>query len=236
MLVLKNLTVRIGQKEILHDINFIFEKGKIYALMGPNGSGKSTLAWSILGYPNYILDEKSRILFEGKDITNLKTEKRAKKGIFLSFQNPLSLTGVNIYQFFNYALPKRANLLKIREKIKKIAKKLTLQEEILERAFQPGLSGGEKKKIELLQAIILNPKLAIFDEIDTGLDIDALKKVSEVLQESKKNKTFILITHYSRILKYLKPDYIVVMKDGKIVKKGGRNLVEKIEKEGYQNL
>lgn len=236
MLTLKNLTVKVGQKEILHNLNFNFQKGKIYALMGPNGSGKSTLAWSIIGSPNYTLDKKSRILFEGKDITNLKTEKRAKKGIFLSFQNPPSLTGVNIYQLLSYALPKKVNLLKIKKRIETIAKKITLNEDILERAFYPGLSGGEKKKVEVLQAIILNPRFAIFDEIDTGLDIDAVKRISEVLREYKKNKTFLLITHYSRILKYLQPDYVLVMKEGKIVKSGGKDLAEKIEKEGYQNL
>lgn len=235
ILQLKNLSVRIGQKEILNNINFDFEKGKIYAFMGPNGSGKSTLAQSILGNPNLELDKNSKIIFEGKDIVGLKTEKRAKKGIFLSFQTPLSLTGVNIYQLLSYAFSKK-DPLRQRKRVQKLAKEVGISPELLERAFDVGLSGGEKKKIEVLQALIFQPKLAILDEIDTGLDVDSLRKIAHLLQEFKKNQTFILITHYIRILRYLKPDYVIVLKEGKIIKWGNRELAEKIEKEGYQYL
>lgn len=235
MLELKNLTVKIEEKEILHDINFKFEKGKTYAIMGPNGSGKSTLAWAILGHPKLTLSEESRIIFKGKDITSLKPEERAKKGIFLSFQTPPSLSGVNVFQLLNFAFPK-VNPLVIREKVKEVAGKVGLSQELLERSFAPGLSGGEKKKIEALQAIVFNPKLLILDEIDTGLDVDALRKIAHVLNENKKGKTIILITHYARVLKYIEPDYVLVLKEGRITSFGDKTLAEKIEREGYQKF
>jgi len=235
MLELKNLTVRIQNKEILHDINFKFEKGKTYAIMGPNGSGKTTLALAILGYPGLSLDKKSKIIFNGRDITNLKPEERAKKGIFLSFQNPPPLSGVNIFQLLQYAFPK-INPLILRQKTKEISQKLGLEEEVLERSFHPGVSGGEKKKVEALQALIFNPKLFIFDEIDTGLDVDALRKISQSINEIKKGKTTILITHYARILRYIEPDYVLVLKEGRISHFGDKTLAEKIEREGYKNF
>jgi len=235
MLELKNFSVRIGDKTILKNINFKFEKGKIYAIMGPNGSGKSTLSFAILGHPVLELDSKSKIIFKGKDITDLKPEERAKKGIFLSFQNPLSLPGINIFQLLNYAFPK-INPLIAKNKVEKIAEKIGINKDILNRSFHPGLSGGEKKKIEALQAVVFNPKLLILDEIDTGLDIDALKKISFVLKEKTKNQTVLLITHYTRILKHIEPDYVLVLKNGEIVKWGDKHLAEKIEENGYQNI
>jgi len=235
MLELKNFTVRIQDKEILKDINFKFEKGKTYAIMGPNGSGKTTLALAILGYPGLDIDEKSKIIFNGKDITQLKPEERAKKGIFLSFQNPPTLAGVNIFQLLQYAFPK-INPLILRKKTKKIAKKLSLEEEILERSFYPGLSGGEKKKVEALQALIFNPKLLILDEIDTGLDVDALRKISQTINENKKGKIIILITHYARIFRHIETDYVLVLKEGRISRFGDKTLAEKIEKEGYKKF
>jgi Fe-S cluster assembly ATP-binding protein len=235
MLELKNFSVKVQKKEILHNINFKFEKGKTYAIMGPNGSGKSTLALSILGHPQFELDEKSKIIFQGKDITSLKPEERAKKGIFLSFQTPPTLSGVNIFQLLNYAFPK-SNPLTMRQKVKSVAKEIGLDEEILERSFHPGLSGGEKKKVEAVQALVFNPKILIFDEIDTGLDIDALRKISKVINENKKGKTLILITHYTRILRHIEPDYVLVLKDGRISSFGDKSLAEKIEKEGYQKF
>jgi Fe-S cluster assembly ATP-binding protein len=235
VLELKNLTVKIEEKEILHDINFKFEKGKTYAIMGPNGSGKSTLAWAILGHPKLTLSEESRIIFNGKDITSLRPEERAKKGIFLSFQTPPSLSGVNVFQLLNFAFPK-VNPLVMREKVQEVAGKVGLSQELLERSFAPGLSGGEKKKVEALQAVVFNPKLLILDEIDTGLDVDALRKIAHALSENKKGKTIILITHYSRVLKYIEPDYVLVLKEGRITSFGDKTLAEKIEKEGYQKF
>jgi Fe-S cluster assembly ATP-binding protein len=235
VLELKNLTVKIEEKEILHDINFKFEKGKTYAIMGPNGSGKSTLAWAILGHPKLTLSEDSKIIFNGKDITSLRPEERAKRGIFLSFQTPPSLSGVNVFQLLNFAFPK-VNPLVMREKVQEVAGKVGLSQELLERSFAPGLSGGEKKKVEALQAVVFNPKLLILDEIDTGLDVDALRKIAHALNENKKGKTIILITHYSRVLKYIEPDYVLVLKEGRITSFGDKTLAEKIEKEGYQRF
>jgi Fe-S cluster assembly ATP-binding protein len=203
--------------------------------MGPNGSGKSTLAWAILGHPKLTLSEESRIIFNGRDITSLRPEERAKKGIFLSFQTPPSLSGVNVFQLLNFAFPK-LNPLVIREKVQEVAGKVGLSQELLERSFAPGLSGGEKKKVEALQAIVFNPKLLILDEIDTGLDVDALRKIAHALNENKKGKTIILITHYSRVLKYIEPDYVLVLKEGRITSFGDKTLAEKIEKEGYQRF
>jgi Fe-S cluster assembly ATP-binding protein len=235
LLELKNLTAKIEEKEILHDLNFKFEKGKTYAIMGPNGSGKSTLASVILGHPKITLSEKSKIIFNGKDITSLRPEERARKGIFLSFQTPPSLSGVNVFQLFSFAFPK-INPSVMRERIKNVAEKIGISQELLERSFAPGLSGGEKKKIEALQAVVFNPKLIILDEIDTGLDVDALRKIAYVLNENKKGKTTILITHYARVLKYIEPDYVLVLKEGRITSFGDKTLAEKIEREGYQKF
>lgn len=234
MLSLKNLTVKIGGKEILHDINFNFEKGKVYAVMGPNGSGKSTLAATVMGHPSYTLAPKSKIIFEKEDLTNLKPEERAKKGLFLSFQTPLSLSGVTIYQLLRYVLDKKMDPLMIREKVKQYAQKLKIKEDLLSRSLNDGFSGGEKKKMEVLQAAVIDPKFIFFDEVDTGVDIDALKAIAQFLKEMKKNrKTFVLITHYNRILKHISPDYVVIIKDGRLVKTGGKKLASQIEKEGY---
>lgn len=235
MLQIRNLTVKIGEKEILHDIDFSFEKGKIYAILGPNGSGKSTLAFSILGYPRLTLSEGSKIIFEGRDITHLPPEKRAKLGIFMTFQNPVSLTGVNLYQLLSFRF-KRMNFLKIQKRIQNISRQIFLTEGVLKRSFDVGLSGGEKKKIEFLQSVLFRPKMVIFDEIDTGLDVDSLKRISHVFKEELRGKTTIFITHYSRILNFIKPDTVLVLKNGRISAVGDFHLVEKIEKEGYQQF
>lgn len=235
MLKLKNFSVKRRKKKIINNINLSFEKGKSYVLMGPNGSGKTTLVLAILGHPELKINKNSKIYFQGKDISNLKTEKRVKRGIFLSFQFPVSLGEINIYQLLSYAFP-YTNPLKIKKKVEKAAKEIGVKKDLLERSFFPGLSGGEKKKIELLQVLIFNPKLVIFDEIDAGLDIDALKKIIKVLNKIQKNKTFIFITHNPSILKYLKVDYLLIMKKGEIVKKGKKDLIQKIEKEGYKKF
>lgn len=235
MLTLKNFSVRIGEKKILKDINFTFEKGKIYAVMGPNGSGKSTLASSIMGHPLYEINAKSKIFYKGEDIKELKPEERADRGIFLSFQTPMSLAGVNIYQLLLYALKGKMTPLAIRKKVQEYAKKLKIKEELLTRSLNDGYSGGEKKKMEVIQAALLNPDILFFDEIDTGVDVDALKLIGQFLNNFKtKNKTYVLITHYQRILKYLKPDRVLVLMDGKLVAEGDETLVDKIEEKGYE--
>jgi len=237
MLHIQNLTVKIGDKTILHNINFEFEKGKIYAVMGPNGSGKSTLASSVMGHPIYEIDSESTINFKNENITELKPEERAKKGIFLTFQSPLSLSGVNIYQLLRFALDKKMDPLSIRNKVKEYAKILKVKEELLTRSLNDGFSGGEKKKMEVIQAALLNPDLIFFDEIDTGVDVDALKAIAQFLNKFKTpDKTYILITHYQRILKYLKPDKVLVLIDGKLVAVGDETLVNEIEEKGYEIL
>lgn len=235
MLQLRNLTVKAVKKTILKEINYSFEKGKIYAIMGPNGSGKSTLANIIAGHPGYKL-EKGSLRFEGKKINELSPEKRAKLGIFLSFQTPLSLSGVTVFQLLRIALQKKKDPLKIKKEIEQIAQRLKIKKELLERSLNQDTSGGEKKKMELLQAAILDPKLLIFDEIDTGVDIDALKILAGYMQENKKGKTFIIITHYNRILHYIKPDKVLILMEGKLVKEGNFKLAEQIEKAGYNKF
>jgi len=235
MLNIKNLSVSVSNKKIINGFNFEFKKNKIYVLMGPNGSGKSTLAMSIMGHPSYEI-KQGKIIFKNKDITRVSPDQRGNLGIFLSFQSPLSLSGVSLFSLLRTAIAGKKEPLALKEEIEKTAKKLKIKEELLERSLNEGASGGERKKIELLQAAILNPELIIFDEIDTGVDVDALRTIAQFMEKNKKGKTYILITHYNRILKYVKPDEVLVMMEGKIVKQGDYRLAEEIEKNGYNQL
>ena len=233
MLSLKNLTVRIGKKDILKNISYDFEPGKIYAVMGPNGSGKSTLAYTIMGHPLYVVDTKSQLIFDNKEIKKLSADKRAAAGIFLSFQSPLALAGVRVTELLQLALLGKKDPLTIRREVFAYAKKLKISEELLSRSLNEGASGGEKKKLEVLQAAVLDKKLAVFDEVDTGVDVDALRTISKFLKDTRSEKTYIVITHYNRILKYLKPDKVLVIVNGELRKVGDHTLAQKIEKEGY---
>ncbi len=237
MLEIKDLHVKVEGKEILKGINLKFEKGKIYALMGPNGSGKSTLANVIMGNPKYKIT-KGKILFNNEDITNINPAQRAKKGIFLSFQNPSEIEGVAISNFLRMALNSSKNqkisVPDFHKLLKEKLKLLKMPENMSERYLNYGFSGGEKKKSEILQLALLNPKIAILDETDSGLDIDALKTIaSEINMLMNKDKTIILITHYKRILEYLKPDKLFVMINGKIAIEGKDKLINQLEKKGY---
>ncbi|MBI5122951.1 Fe-S cluster assembly ATPase SufC [Candidatus Roizmanbacteria bacterium] len=234
MIELKNLTISVADKIIIKNLSLNLKKNKVYVLMGPNGSGKSTLALTLMGHPLYQI-KSGKIIFEKKDITNLESDKRANVGIFLSFQSPLSLSGVSMFSLLRTAIAGKCDPLALREKIEKTAKLLKIKKELLERSFNEGASGGEKKKLELLQAAILNPKFLMFDEIDTGVDIDALRTIAQFMEQNRKGKTYLLITHYNRILKYVKPDEVLVMMEGKIVKQGDYRLAEEIEKSGYNN-
>ncbi len=235
MIELKNLTISVADKIIIKNLSLNLKKNKVYVLMGPNGSGKSTLALTLMAHPLYQI-KSGKILFEKKDITDLAPEKRANLGMFLSFQSPLSLSGVSMFSLLRTAIAGKCDPLALREKIEKTAKLLRIKKELLERSFNEGASGGEKKKLELLQAAILNPKFLMFDEIDTGVDIDALRTIAQFMEKNKKDKTYLLITHYNRILKYVKPDEVLVMMEGKIVKQGDYRLAEEIEKDGYKSL
>lgn len=236
MISLKNLTVSAGDKEIVKNLNFDFEKGKVYAIMGPNGSGKSTLANAIMGNPAYSVADYSQIKINKKNITEMEPDERSKEGIFLSFQNPLSLSGVKVFQLLQLALSGKKDPLAIRNEAKKYATELGINEDLLNRSLNEGASGGERKKMEVLQAAVLDKKFLIFDEVDTGVDVDSLKSISNFLISHKKDKTYLVITHYNRILHYLKPDFVLIMIKGELVKVGGPELAILIEKEGYKGI
>lgn len=249
MLKLTNLSVSVGEKKIIKNFSFEFKKGKVYVVMGPNGSGKSTLAYALMAHPAYEVHKvvksvrsvksikskvtKPIISLNGEDITDLDAQKRAEKGIFLSFQTPLSLSGITVFQLLQLALSGKIDPVTLRRKVLSTSKELRLSEELLRRSLNENASGGEKKKLEVLQAAVLDKPIQIFDEVDTGVDVDALKTIGKFLQKNKKNKTYIVITHYNRILKYLKPDSVLILNDGKLVKTGTAKLAELIEKKGY---
>lgn len=234
LLSLKNLSVSVGEKNILNDLSYDFERGKIYAIMGPNGSGKSTLAYSIVGHPSYLISKTSKISIGQEEIMELEVHKRAEKGIFLSFQSPLALAGVKVHQMLQIALQGKKDPLQIHNEIKRYSKELHIKEELLRRSLNEGLSGGERKKMELLQAAVLDKDLLILDEVDTGVDIDSLKVIAQFLDKNKKDKTYIIITHYNRILKYLKPDKVLVLVKGQLQRVGDYTLADEIEKNGYK--
>jgi Fe-S cluster assembly ATP-binding protein len=236
MLNIQNLTASIGQKKILDTFSYEFEEGKIYAVMGPNGSGKSTLAHSIMGHPSYELSDETKMEFKQEDITEMEAHERAEKGIFLSFQSPLSLSGVKVYQLLQMALSGQKDPLALRQRVQEIAKELKMSEDLLSRSLNEGASGGEKKKMEVLQAMVLDKSFVVFDEVDTGVDVDALKTISQFLKNHRKNKTFVVITHYNRILHHLKPDNVLVLANGQLKKVGDHTLAEEIEKDGYEKI
>lgn len=236
MLDIKNLTARVRRRAILQDFSYSFKDDKVYVIMGPNGSGKSTLANCIMGHPHYSLDKKSKIILNKENITDLSPDKRAKAGVFLSFQSPLSLQGVTVFQLLRVALAGKQDAFELKKEVIREAKKLKIRTDILERSLNEGSSGGERKKIEVLQAAVLKPKVAIFDEVDTGVDVDALKTISTFMKTFKKNRTIIFITHNSRILKYISPDKVLILKEGSLVKEGGKELLSVIEEKGFEKL
>jgi Fe-S cluster assembly ATP-binding protein len=239
MLTIKNLTAFADDKIILSNMSLSFEEGLTYALLGPNGSGKSTLASVLCGHPHFTLSPESEIIFEGENITELSPDKRAQKGIFLSFQSPLPLPGVSVYQLMRHAKGHEAlasNTLSLRQKIQHFAKELHIKDELLTRSLNDDFSGGEKKKMEVLQWAILTPKLAIFDEIDTGVDVDALKIIGEFLKKYRtKNQTIVFITHSLSLLKTITPDTSIILKNGSIKRTGDGKLAQEIiETEGFE--
>lgn len=237
MLTLKNLSVSIEKKQILQDISFSFRPGKTYALMGPNGSGKSTLASAIMGHPNITYSRSSKILLDEKNLKNLSPDARAKLGVFLSFQTPLEIPGVTVFDLLRIALEKKFDAVTIHKQVKAYAKELHIKDELLKRSLNEGFSGGEKKKLEALQAVMLAPQFVLFDEIDTGVDVDALKTISQFLKKYlPKKSTLVFITHSTRLLKYVSPDEVMVIKNGKLVKTGKAALAKKIEEQGFEAL
>ena len=243
MLKIKNLKATINEKLILKGLDLDIKPGEVHAIMGPNGSGKSTLANVLSGKSGYEIE--GEINFDGKNLNDLKIEERAQKGIFLAFQYPLEIPGVNTNIFLKTSLnsvrkargEKELDTLTFLKLIKEKAKELNIDEKFLSRQLNVGFSGGEKKKNEILQMKLLEPKLSILDETDSGLDIDALRIVADGVNSYKnKENAFLIITHYQRLLDYIKPDYIHVLSAGKIIKTGNADLGEQLEKTGYANL
>tara|TARA_B110000037_G_scaffold207354_1_gene254239 strand:- start:586 stop:1320 length:735 start_codon:yes stop_codon:yes gene_type:complete len=243
MLQIKNLKAKIDNKEILKGLNLNIKPGEVHAIMGPNGSGKSTLSNVLSGKKGYSISGEVKYLNE--NLLDLEIEERAHKGIFLAFQYPLEIPGVNTNIFLKTSLnaikkakgEKELDAIEFLRLVKQKAAELKFDEKILSRQLNVGFSGGEKKKNEILQMSILNPKLSILDETDSGLDIDALKIVSEGVNALRsKESSFLIITHYQRLLDYIKPDFVHVLINGKIVKSGGSELALELEKKGYESL
>ena len=243
MLQLQNLKASVNDKSILNGLNLEIKSGEVHAIMGPNGSGKSTLANILSGKSGY--DVSGSLKYEGKNLNEIPIEERAQKGIFLAFQYPLEIPGVNTTNFLKTSLnsirkakgEKELDTLNLLKLIKEKASELNIDEKFLSRQLNVGFSGGEKKKNEILQMKLLEPKLSILDETDSGLDIDALRIVADGVNSHKnKNNAFLIITHYQRLLDYIKPDFIHVLSKGKIIKTGCAELGLKLEKTGYENL
>ncbi|MDA7778844.1 Fe-S cluster assembly ATPase SufC [Candidatus Pelagibacter sp.] len=243
MLTIKDLKANIDNKEILKGLNLEIKPGEVHAIMGPNGSGKSTLSNVLSGKKGYTVT--GEVKYFNENLLDLEIEERAHKGIFLAFQYPLEIPGVNTNIFLKTSLnaikkakgEKEIDAIEFLKLVKQKAGELKFDEKILSRQLNVGFSGGEKKKNEILQMSILNPKLSILDETDSGLDIDALKIVSEGVNALRsKDSSFLIITHYQRLLDHIKPDFVHVLIDGQIVKSGGSELAMELESKGYETL
>jgi Fe-S cluster assembly ATP-binding protein len=239
-LVIQDLHVSVDGKEILKGVNLTIPTGEVHALMGPNGSGKSTLAYTLMGHPKYEVTQ-GEVLYKGENILDLEPDERARRGIFLAFQYPTSIPGVSMGNFLRLALKsvqgKEIPILQFRRLVLEKMKLLKMDDTFLRRYVNDGFSGGEKKRAEILQMALLEPQIAIMDETDSGLDIDALRIVSEGVNALRgPNLGVLIITHYQRILNYIRPDHVHLLVDGRVVRSGGIELVEWLEAQGYETL
>jgi len=241
MLSIKNLHASVEDKKILNGLNLEVKAGEVHAIMGPNGSGKSTLSQVLAGNENFAVDE-GEVTFMGKNLLDMATEDRAKEGIFLAFQYPVEIPGVSNLQFLKTAMNNirqyrgegEVNAAEFMKLAKEKIKQVNLNPSFLKRGVNEGFSGGEKKRNEIMQMLMLEPKLAILDETDSGLDIDALKVVADGVNALRSpDKGVIMVTHYQRLLDYIVPDYVHVLAQGKIIKSGGKELALELEKRGY---
>jgi Fe-S cluster assembly ATP-binding protein len=237
-LEVQNLHVRTEEREILHGVDLTIERGQMHALMGPNGSGKSTLANTLMGNPQYEVTE-GRILLDGEDITEADPDERARAGLFMAFQYPATIPGVSVANFLRMAVnARREEPIKVKEfggLLKENMELLKIPRDFTSRYLNEGFSGGEKKRAEILQLAMLQPDYAVLDETDSGLDIDALRIVSDGVNAMRSDdRGFLIITHYTRILGYVRPDFVHIMLDGRIVREGGSELADQLEDKGYE--
>jgi len=241
---INNLNVSIEGQKIIDDFNLNINQGEVHAIMGPNGSGKSTLANVLAGNENYEITS-GKIIFKDRNLLDLNIEERAQLGIFLAFQYPVEIPGVNITPFLQASLNSKLkndnkdelDSLSFAKLLRNKAEELGINSDMLKRSINTGFSGGEKKRYEILQMSVLNPEFTIFDETDSGLDVDALKSVGDVVNRMRNNdRSFLIVTHYQRLLDHIKPDHVHVLIKGKIVVSGGYELVKKIEENGYESF
>ena len=240
LIKIDNLKTKTDKKQILKGINLSINAGETHIIMGPNGAGKTTLLNAILNNPKHTKTDGT-ILFEEKDITNEKTDMIAKLGIFLSFQAPQEIEGISVFNFIKTAKSKiengDINYFDLKDELEEKMQVLSMREELLNRDLNVGFSGGEKKKTEILQLLSLNPKLAMLDETDSGLDVDAIKIVSKGIKSFKnENNAILVVTHSAKMAKELNPDFVHILVDGKIVKTGGKSFIDQIEKEGFKSF
>ena len=240
LLQIENLHVRAGDVDILKGVDLTVNHGEVHALMGPNGSGKSTLASALMGHPLYEITE-GRILYKGEDITEESPNNRATMGMFLAFQHPEEIPGVSVIQFLRQALSNKTGInltvLELRLKVMDAMTELGMESEFADRYLNEGFSGGERKRNEVLQMAVLEPELAIMDETDSGLDIDALRTVADgVNRLTGPERGFLIITHYQRLLDYITPDRVHIFMDGKVLESDGPELAKKLEEEGYDSF
>lgn len=244
MIEIKNLHVKVGDKEILKGLNLHIQKGEVHAIMGRNGCGKSTLSAVIAGHPKYVITE-GEILFKGKDLLKMSPDERANAGIFLAFQHPVELPGVGLAQLLKTALnakqkyldKKPLDAVQFMKRMNVRAQALNIPNEMLKRSVNVGFSGGEKKRLETFQMAMLEPDFCILDEMDSGLDVDALKVVGQGISVMREpHRSFMIITHHDDLLQYVKPDRVSIMRAGQIIKTGGAELIQEVEEKGYDQF